>query len=195
MDIVGRPLFCLPQVTALEKTDLSLTLDLGPSLNLSERLFFASWMVTSVLQRHCENWMESFHQPLGTSLELQMKATFAPLRSQLIPYVLLPRLLHKDRILLLSPSALGYIWSSCQQAILKDLHSPSHSFPSITWLVWDTKSASEQAVRSLGTWSEKPGQNTLIFIIQRNPLCVSFSLCISPSLNLLMTVPGWTQET
>ena len=40
MDIVGRPLFFLPQVTALEKTDLSLTLDLGPLLNLSECLFF-----------------------------------------------------------------------------------------------------------------------------------------------------------
>ena len=52
------------------------------------------------------------------------------------------------------------------------------------------KSASEQAVRSLGTWSEKPGQNTLIFIIQRSPLCVSVSLCICLSLDLLMTVPG-----
>ena len=40
MGVIGRLLFCLPQVTALEKTDLSLTLDLGPLLNLSEHLLF-----------------------------------------------------------------------------------------------------------------------------------------------------------
>lgn len=38
-----------------------------------------------------------------------MRAAFAPLSYQLNPYVLLPRLLHEDRILLLSPSALGYV--------------------------------------------------------------------------------------
>lgn len=136
---------------------------------------------------------ESFHQPLGTSLELLAESRLCSSELPVEPLCPPPRLLREDRILLLSPS-LGYIWSSCQQAIwripaahhwaLKHLAGVGHKVSLKT-------SCQEPWNLEWETWEE----HTHLSHSEEPSLCVSVSLCICLFLNLLMTVPGWTQET